>query len=163
MHEPSSPNLVVRLLLTRASNQSKIRTPKLIVISVASCRRSCHRLSCRGLSCRQYETVFVGSTKVKAPILQLKGKLHRCNQNGCLRATVYVCSRVQHRGLLFTWSSHKGKGPGSVNPAGRIDQNYLCTFDSSTQHDFVRQMSHESCFLGVGLRRHQEGENFFTG
>ena len=32
-------------------------------------------------------------------------------------------------------------GPGSVNPAGRIDQKYLCTFCSSTPHCVVEQTS----------------------
>ena len=34
-----------------------------------------------------------------------------------------------------------GMGLGSVNPAGRIDQKYLCTFDSSAPHYVVEQTS----------------------
>ena len=56
-----------------------------------------------------------------------------------------------------------GEGPGSGNPAGRNDQYPLCTFYRSTPH--LRRGSMlimTGVFLGVGLRRRQEGENFFS-
>ena len=57
-----------------------------------------------------------------------------------------------------------GMGLGSVNPAGRTDQKYLCTFDSSTPHIGAEQNVTTSCALvGVGQRRRQEGEMIFTG
>ena len=45
-------------------------------------------------------------------------------KDGANRATLYVRSTAQHRGLLFTFtqSLYMGVGTGSVNPVGRIEQ-----------------------------------------
>ena len=48
---------------------------------------------------------------------------------------MYVHLRAWHRGSsFFIYSLPMGVRPGLVNLAGRIYQNYLCTFDSSTQY-----------------------------
>ena len=50
-------------------------------------------------------------------------------KDGANRATLYVSSTAQHRGLLllFTQSLYMGVGTGSVNPVGRIEQYALFT------------------------------------
>ena len=99
--------------------------------------------------------VRVGYTCVKQSAL---GSYHRVN---------IPCPSVREPSIgahVFTQSSQMGEGPGSGNPAGRNDQYPLCTFYRSTPH--LRRGSlliMTGVFLGVGLRRRQEGENFFTG